>query len=150
MQISRNAITAIFIVGWGLICFWGGHSMARETKPTVEVVLSTDSTTLGQPISYPSGSPATVTAAIVTMQPGQSTGWHKHGVPLIGYMIEGEITVDYGPKFGKRVYGKGVTLAEAIGEPHNGTATSAGPASILAIFAGAEGIKNSEMTKSPY
>ncbi len=147
---SRIASAALAAAAWGLFCFWGGVTFARAPAPKVEVLLSTDKTVIGQPISYPTQSPAKLTAAIVTMQPGQSTGWHKHDVPLIGYMLEGEITVDYGPKFGKKVYGKGATLAEAIHEPHNGTATSSGPASILAVFAGAEGIKNSEKMETPY
>ncbi|MBU2580880.1 MAG: cupin domain-containing protein [Alphaproteobacteria bacterium] len=149
---SRIATAALAATAWGLLCFWGGMTVAREPAPApkVEVLLSTDKTIIGQPIRYPTQAPAKVTAAIVTMQPGQSTGWHKHDVPLIGYMLAGEITVDYGPKYGKKVYGKGATLAEAIHEPHDGTATSAGPASILVVFAGAEGIKNSDTAASPY
>jgi len=84
------------------------------------------------------------------MQPGQSTGWHKHDVPLFGYMLEGEITVDYGPKHGKKVYAQGDTLMEAIGEPHDGSATSPGPTRILAVFVGAEDVKNSEKAAPPY
>lgn len=149
-SIYRNAIGAVAIASFGVLCFWGGLSYARAPAPAIDVLLSTDKTIIGQPISYPTGAPAKVTAATVTMQPGQSTGWHKHDVPLFGYMLEGEITVDYGPKLGKKVYRKGDTLMEAINEPHDGTATSSGPASILVVFAGAEGIKNTEIAPSPY
>lgn len=146
---TRLALTALTAAAWGSFCFWGGATFARAPAPTVEVLLSTTKTVIGQPISYPTESAAKVTAAIVTMQPGQSTGWHKHDVPLVGYMLEGEITVDYGPEHGKKVYGKGATLAEAIVEPHNGTATSSDPASILVVFVGAEGIKNTEKSDAP-
>ncbi len=149
-SISRAAIGATAIAAWSILCFWGGFSYARAPAPAVELLLSTQQTVIGQPISYPTGSPAKVTAATVTMMPGQSTGWHKHDVPLFGYMLDGEITVDYGPKLGKKIYRKGDTLMEAIREPHDGTATSPKPASILVFFAGAERIKNTEKSASPY
>lgn len=147
---SRIAGGTTAVAAWSLLCFWGGLSVAREPAPSVEVLMSADKTVIGQPLGYPTGSPAKVTAAVVTMQPGQSTGWHKHDVPLFGYMLEGEITVDYGPKLGKKTYRKGDTLMEAISEPHDGSATSPGPASILAVFIGAEAIKNTEKMASPY
>jgi len=34
----------------------------------------------------------------ITLLPGQQTGWHTHPVPLFGYILEGELTVDYGTK----------------------------------------------------
>ncbi|WP_159090032.1 cupin domain-containing protein [Ruegeria sp. Alg231-54] len=57
--------------------------------------MQTDKSVIGEPLEYPDGTPQ-ITMAIVTMQPGQKTGWHRHEVPLAAYMLEGEITVDYG------------------------------------------------------
>ncbi|KUO57588.1 MAG: hypothetical protein APF80_05505 [Alphaproteobacteria bacterium BRH_c36] len=149
-SLSRIAGGSTAIAAFGVICFLGGLSVAREPAPAVAVLMSTGKTVIGQPIDYPTGSPAKVTAAVITMQPGQSTGWHRHDVPLFGYMLEGEITVDYGPKHGKKVYAKGDTLMEAIGEPHYGAATSSGPASILAVFVGADDVKNTENVAAPH
>jgi quercetin dioxygenase-like cupin family protein len=42
----------------------------------------------------------------ITLQPGQQTGWHTHPVPLLGYILEGELTVNYGPQ-GERVAAPG-------------------------------------------
>ena len=42
---------------------------------------------LGQEIAYPDGTPV-VTAAIVTMVPGQETGWHEHEAPLLAWMLD--------------------------------------------------------------
>ena len=36
---------------------------------------------LGAPIAFPDG-PADITAAIVEIPPGGTTGWHSHEVPL--------------------------------------------------------------------
>src|SRR3977135_407748 len=58
-----------------------------------------------QPIRYPSGAATRVTAIEITLEPGQETGWHMHPVPIFGYIIEGELTVDSGAK-GQRTYQK--------------------------------------------
>jgi quercetin dioxygenase-like cupin family protein len=67
-------------------------------SPGVRVVLSTGSTVTLEPIRYPSGAPAQITAVEITLQAGQETGWHTHSVPLFAYILEGELTVDYGAK----------------------------------------------------
>lgn len=60
---------------------------AREA---VASLLSTTQTVVGQPIVYPTEAPAKVAAAVVTMQPGEETGWHQHDVPMFGYILDGE------------------------------------------------------------
>ncbi len=75
----------------------------------------------------------------ITLEPGQQTGWHTHPVPVFGYILEGELTVDYGAK-GVRTYVKGEGLAEAMNEAHNGRNTGLGPVTILAVFIGVEGM----------
>src|SRR5258707_898296 len=69
-----------------------------------EPLLSTSTTIVGEKIRYPSGA-AHVTSAIVTLAPGARTILHKHGVPMFAYILDGEITVDYG-RHGKRTYRK--------------------------------------------
>jgi len=114
------------------------------TRDTVTSLLSTGQTILSQPIAYPTQSPAKIVSAIVTMLPGEETGWHQHDVPMFGYILEGEVTVTYAGK-GTRVYRQGNALMEAIDIPHNGRNTGNGPARILAIFMGADGVPDTEM-----
>lgn len=125
-----------------LICLCATGAVAKDTYPPVEVLLSASETIIGQKLTYPEGQ-AQITAAIVNMSPGKSTGPHIHNVPLFGYMLEGELTVDYGPD-GTRTYHKGDSLLEAVGSIHNGTNTGTGLARVLVVFAGAEGIKNTQ------
>ena len=113
-----------------------------DVYPEVRMVLSTGSTVAGEPIRYPSEAPALITAMEIMLQPGQQTGWHTHPVPLFGYVLEGELTVDYGAK-GQRIYRKGDALAEAMNEAHNGRNTGVTPMKILAVFIGMEGIQGS-------
>ena len=127
----------------------GAHpAFAKDIYPRVQPLLSTSRTVIGERIAYPTGAPAKVTAVIVTLRPGEQTGWHRHGVPLYGYVLEGELTVDYGVH-GKRVYRKGDSLMEAIGAPHNGHNTGKGVMRVMAVFMGAEGRPNTVPAKPP-
>jgi quercetin dioxygenase-like cupin family protein len=116
-----------------------GAAVAKVTYPRADVLLATPETVIGQPIAYPSG-PAEVTASLVTMEPGQTTGWHRHDAPLFAYVLEGELTVDYGAS--TRVYRAGDALVEALGTAHEGTNTGTDTVRILAVSIGAEGVAN--------
>ena len=132
-QILRLAITALiaFAAGFGL-------SQAREGTQRFTPLLSTSKTVMDEPIVYPSGI-AKLTAGILTLQPGEETGWHTHGVPLTGLMLEGDLTVDYGEK-GTRTFHKGESIAEAISIPHNGKNLGTDTVKLFVVYVGAEGV----------
>lgn len=117
----------------------GSFADAREELKHVARLLSSGETIVGETIVYPTSAPAKITAEIITMAPGEATGLHTHGIPVFGYILEGELTVDYGAK-GKHVYRAGDALLEAIAVPHDGVNTGAGPMRILAVFMGADGL----------
>src|SRR6266511_1115447 len=119
-----------------------------HVSPAARIVLSTGNTVTGEPIRYPSGAPAEITAVEITLQPGQQTGWHTHAVPLFGYILEGELTVDYGTK-GQRTYRKGDGCAEAMNEAHVGRNMGQNPVKILAVFIGIEGVQGSAPAPPP-
>ena len=125
-----------------------GSAERGMTRESVLSLIATTQTIFGQPIAYPTEAPAKVSAAIITMQPGEATGWHRHDVPMFCYILEGEVTVDYGAK-GMRVYKKGDALMEAVDWEHNGRNSGSGPARILAVFMGAEGVPDTEMLANP-
>jgi quercetin dioxygenase-like cupin family protein len=122
-------------------------SLARAEGSGTRSVLSTGTTVTDEPIRYPSGT-AHVTAVELTLKPGQQTGWHIHPVPLFGYILEGQLTVDYGAK-GKRTYRKGEALMEAMNEAHNGRNTGRRPLKILVVFMGADGVPNTSPASPP-
>ena len=101
-------------------------------------LLSGNQTIIDQTIAYPEGTPK-VTAAIVVIPPGKDTGWHIHTVPLFVYILEGEVTVDYGSK-GVKTFKAGSALLEAENWPHNGMNKTDKPLRILAVYMGAEGV----------
>lgn len=136
-----GVVLAAALAGAALLVAAADRGLTRET---VTALLDTGDTVIGQKIAYPVGAPAKITSAIVTMLPGEETGWHQHDVPMFGYILEGEVTVDYGDK-GTRVYRQGDAVMEAIDWPHNGRNTGNAPARILAVFIGADGIPNTVM-----
>lgn len=119
----------------------------QPPQPVVETLLSTSQTILGEPISYPT-LPAKVVAAIVTLPPGASTGWHRHGVPLFGYVLSGELTVDYGARR-VRVYRAGDSFMEAMDAAHNGRNSGEGDVRILAVYMAGEGLALSHEAEAP-
>jgi quercetin dioxygenase-like cupin family protein len=135
-QITLSIIIAV-------ISFAGGYSLAIAREPLVRFtpLFSTSKTVMDEPIVYPTGSHAKLTGGIIAMAPGVETGWHTHGVPLTGIVLEGELTVDYGPR-GQRIYRQGDAIAEAISVPHNGRNSGSGPMRLFAVFLGAEGAAN--------
>lgn len=117
-------------------------ALAQATPPTypAESLLSTGTTVLGEPLRYPAGTPH-VTSSIVTLAPGARTILHKHGVPMFAYILDGEITVDYG-KHGRRTYRKGQALMEAMHAAHFGENTGAAPMRLIAVYMGANTAKD--------
>ncbi|OAN50375.1 cupin [Paramagnetospirillum marisnigri] len=113
---------------------------AAEVYPTQEL-FSTSTTVVGEPIAYPATGPAKVTTQIVTIAPGAETVPHHHPAPMVAYILDGEVTVDYGPK-GKRVFRRGDAFVEAMAVSHKGVNTGTVPVRILAISMGAEGTAN--------
>ena len=66
---------------------------------------------------------------------------HHHPVPLFGYILQGELIVDYGG-FGERTYARGESLVEAFETPHQGRNGGKGTVKILVVYAGADGVPN--------
>jgi quercetin dioxygenase-like cupin family protein len=119
---------------------------AQDNGPTVTTLLSTGTTVVGETLRYPAGGGAHVTAEIVTLPPGVRTAPHKHGVPMFAYILDGEITVDYGER-GKRTYHKGESIMEAMDVAHFGADAGSQPVRILVVFMGAEGVADTIPTK---
>jgi quercetin dioxygenase-like cupin family protein len=148
--VIRRLVAAGLMVGTLLLADPGaaGADDTEASYRAVETLLATNNTILDQALAYPASGPARVTAVIVSLQPGEETGWHSHDVPLFGYVLEGELTVDYAG-YGTKVYLAGDSVMEAIGTAHNGRNSGARVMRILAVFMGAEGTTNSTPRGAP-
>lgn len=121
-------------------------ALADEAYPA-RTLLSTGTAVTGETIRYPEGAAAQVTAIVVTIAPGAETVIHRHPTPMFAYILEGEVTVDYGAAQGRRVYRAGDAFMEAMTVPHKGINSGAIPVRILAVSMGAAGHRDVEPVK---
>ena len=132
---SLAMVAAIFMLGVGV----GSVVSARQAGPMAEKILVASKSVVGEQIVYPTGDAALVTAQVVILEPGAATGWHTHPMPTFGYILDGEIEVDYGP-LGRKTFRKGEALMEAMGHVHQGRNVSGKPVRVLAVSIGADGM----------
>ena len=111
-------------------------------KPQVSTVLNKQAqTVLDQLLQYPTGSQAQVSSALLTIDPGVSTGLPKHDAPMYAYILEGTLTVTYEGGIVKE-YSAGSAILEAVGTAHNGENKTDKPVKLLVVNIGAEGVAN--------
>ena len=136
-----TSFAAGFLLALALVATWmsvGPGPLKADTAPykSSDVFLG-NRTIIGQTIAYPSGTPM-VNAIIVPLAPGEKSAWHTHATPLFGFILEGELTVDYGSK-GTRVYRTGEAVLEAIDWPHQASNRGSVLTRVLAVNIGVEG-----------
>lgn len=112
----------------------------------VKTLLRTSTNSAGQPIAYPHDGKAEVSVLIVTIAPGKQTGWHQHPVPLFGYVLSGQVTVqiDHGEK---HTYRQGDALAECVNLLHNGVNEGSEPTQLLIFVAGEKDVPFTKKAK---
>jgi quercetin dioxygenase-like cupin family protein len=101
----------------------------------VTKLLRTSTNVAGQPIVYPKDNAAEVTIMTVEIPPGKQTGWHRHPVPLFGYVLSGTLTVKFADGT-KKTFHPGDALAEAVNLLHNGFNEGTEPVKLLIFVAG--------------
>ncbi len=104
----------------------------------VKTLAQTTVNSLGQPIAWPQGGTPEVTALLVEMAPGEEFPWHKHPVPLLGYIFTGELTV-YQITGEKRVVRAGEVSLESVDVVHRGVNEGAGPCKMVVFVLGRQG-----------
>lgn len=114
----------------------------------VQELLVTGETVVGEKIQYPTTGAPRITVAVVTVAPNTQAGFHRHPVPLVAYVLEGELTVDYGEK-GVKTFRQGDAVVEAMNAPHRGMNLGSGVVKLLAVYVGAEGSANATLEKQP-
>jgi quercetin dioxygenase-like cupin family protein len=116
----------------------GASGVAAQPSYPVQQLLSTTRTVVGENIRYPAGSQPRVSVGIVTIAPGASTAIHRHPVPLVVYVLEGAVTVDYGTH-GTKTFKQGEAMVEAMDAPHRGMNRGTTPVRLLVVYIGSEG-----------
>jgi D-alanyl-D-alanine dipeptidase len=113
------------------------RSVADAGPPAVEPLLDAKTTVTGEALAWPKGPPV-LKSQIVTIGPGQSTGWHRHTAPTYGQLLSGVLEVEY-EGLGRRTLRVGDTLLESMRVAHAGTNLGTEPVRILVVVMGVEG-----------
>ena len=126
----------------GVICVVLNVQAKDRSNNVIEVkkLYSGDQNSIGQILAYPQGD-LELTSELIVVPPAQETGWHIHAVPMFGFILAGEITVDYGSK-GRHVYKEGEVIIEALNWAHNGKNTGKKNARIVVLYMGVKGVAN--------
>jgi quercetin dioxygenase-like cupin family protein len=134
MLLRNFAVAAAFLLVAGAAM--ENRASGQDSGYPAVPLLSTGSTIVGETLRYPTTGPAHVTASVIVLAPGGKTIVHKHGVPLFAYILDGELTVDYGAH-GTRTYRQGQAFMEAMEVAHFGVNNGTSPVRILAVYLGA-------------
>jgi quercetin dioxygenase-like cupin family protein len=112
------------------------NGAAKSPVPRSTVLLQTSTHANGAPIVYPTGKPL-VTVRVTEIPPGVDTGVHNHPIPLITYILAGELTIREvtGAAY---VYKKGDAFVETA-EFHHGVNEGKEPVRLLAVYPGEVG-----------
>ena len=104
----------------------------------VEIVQKTDTTSIGQKIVLPDLKNMEVTMAKVTLQPGKSTGWHKHNFAVFAYIAKGNLSIEF--ENGKTLqFAENSSIAEVVNTYHNGTNNGNVDAVLYVYYLGEKG-----------
>jgi quercetin dioxygenase-like cupin family protein len=75
---------------------------------------------------------------LVVIAPGRQTNWHRHPVPCVSYILEGELSVELAGGQ-TRILKAGEAFAEAVGVLHNGTNLGSKPVRLVLFALGTAG-----------
>jgi quercetin dioxygenase-like cupin family protein len=103
-----------------------------------QILAQTTVNSLGQPIAWPQGGTPEVTTFLTELAPGDEIPWHQHPVPLLGYILSGEITV-YQITGEKRVVRSGEVSLESVGVIHRGVNEGPEPCKMVVFVLGRQG-----------
>ncbi len=128
---KKNIIATLFI----MICI--GAKAQYSSKLIIEKLMQSDINSMGQKISYPEVKDANVTMMKITFPPGETTGWHKHNIPVFSYIIKGTLTVQTEDN-NITEYKENTSFAESFNIYHKGTNNGKTDLVVLAIYLGGD------------
>lgn len=134
--ILRNAF---FIIVIGITPIANGYAddyvrgLSKE-RISVQALLPQmpSKTIINQDYQYPKETPL-LEAYLIEIPAGQSTSIHLHQVPLLAYIVSGQLQTNYGSK-GIKTSAAGDIFIEAIDWCHFGKAMGSSPVRLLAVY----------------
>lgn len=145
LRAGAALLAAALLAGSPALADSSANGTAKPATARSTVLLQTSTHANGVPIVYPTGKPL-VTVRVTEIPPGVDTGVHNHPIPLITYILAGELTIREvtGAAY---VYKKGDAFVESA-EFHHGVNEGKEPVRLLAVYPGEVGAPLS--IKPPY
>ncbi len=131
--IKSFGYTAVLFASAGILAA-PGHQKYEGIQATEVPMLAAGKTILDQTYAYPTGAPQ-IQSYNVTIGPKKGTDLHAHSIPVLVYVVSGQMEVDYGSK-GKRTFKTGESYIEAINWCHQGLAAGGKPVKVLVSYLG--------------
>jgi quercetin dioxygenase-like cupin family protein len=123
-----------------LLAFISLTTKSQYSGLIIKELLKTDTTSIGQKITYPDFADPAVTMMKITIPPGKSTGWHKHNIPVFAYVVKGTLTVEL-EDHREMKFNEESTFAEMRDTYHNGKNMENSDLILIAIYMGGKGQK---------
>ena len=130
--------TMLNLAAFSIFALFSTVANAEQVKPQITLLHSSTTSSTGEALSYPSGTPK-MTLAQVILPKGGKLPMHTHPVPLIVHVMSGELTSER-PTGEKVIYKAGDTFVEAPNSPHKVTNTGQHPTIVYGFFAGFDGM----------
>ncbi|MDZ7720442.1 MAG: cupin domain-containing protein [Balneolaceae bacterium] len=108
-------------------------------------ILQTETTWNGKDIEYPQNGSEEITALEIVFEPGAETSWHRHPVPSLAYVINGELKVILKDSGESKIFKKGDAFAEVIDTWHYGKNIGDEPVKIVVFYIGEKGMLLTEL-----
>lgn len=131
---KKHFLALIFLI------FLGLTAKSQYSGLIIKELLKTDTTSIGQKITYPEFADPAVTMLKITIPPGKSTGWHKHNIPVFAYVVKGTLTVEL-EDHREMKFKEESTFAEMRDTYHNGKNMEDSDLVLIAIYMGGKGKK---------
>lgn len=153
MSVARVRVASIGVVLMLALAACGGDAVSEDPTESAAVATAApddgarmflenqELTILDQRVTYPKKKPARISSETVVLEPGESTGWRRHRIPVYVHVLSGTYTIDFGE--GALVeYPEGSAFIQATKTDYNGMNTGEESASVLHVYLGAKGLRD--------
>lgn len=123
-----------------LVCVSGFAAKAQQYSGNLRIEKMMDSSvnSAGQKIVYPEFKDPQVKMMKITFPPGETTGWHKHKIPVFSYIMQGTLTVEM-EDHTITEFKENSCFAESYGLYHKGTNKQETDLVVFVVYLGGDG-----------
>lgn len=118
---------------------------SEEPAIVTTQILQTSTSWNNDKLHYPETESTEITSLHYEFPPGSETPWHRHPVPVLAYILSGDLEVKAKDTGETRIFRKGDAFAEVVNTWHSGKVLGNEPVKLIAFFLGESGIDLTEL-----